>query len=115
MLCAAKALIGYGYIIEDNEFPYPNVNASEKEQDDFDDWRDELYDNEFLYFLNSDNETCFFGISFGETNQYLEMKNNPTLSVSPEWDKKVRNAFRYFFPNLADKKTPAIYLFRQFF
>lgn len=116
MLYTAKASIGYGYIVEDSEFPqYPERDASEQEEHDFEDWRDELYDNDFLYMLNADDETCFFGIPFGQTNQYLKMKNNPTLSVPPEWDEKVKNAFRYFFPELADKKTPAIYLFRQFF
>lgn len=115
MFISANASIGYGYIVEDDEFPYPGIDASEQEQDDYDDWRDELYDSEFLYFLNGDDETCFFGIPFGQTNQYLKIENNTHFLVLPDEDKKIQKAFKYFFPDLVEKKTPAIYLFRQYF
>ena len=115
------AKIGFGYIIDTDDFPVPDeedFNSYEDYDDAYEEfennWREPLIESGYFMFFDDYSDVYFFGIIIQETECYSPIKINEFMNTFPfdEW-KKCEDAFHKFFPDL--KKDPTTYLLAQDF
>lgn len=112
-----EAFIGYGYIIEDKDFPETIIINGEETytRDYFDDFNYEIYSYPIDSYYGGSPYFC--GIVLAATDEYKSI--NPFITFLSDKQKenftKLQNKIKEYLPQVFENQVPGYYLIHRYY